>query len=110
MSNGSTNSATSGRVLDQLPDTRLELDRSHDPHLETEVSQRATQVIVEGNGLRLHKLAVGQKHPQLLAAQRLHMDRSIKSHSHHLRHATSVISFWGLLRRRSSPEQGADFP
>ena len=46
-----------GRVLDQLPDTRLELDRSHDPHLETEVSQRATEVIVEGNGLRVHKLA-----------------------------------------------------
>ena len=50
-----------GKVLDQLPDARLELDRSHDPHLETEASQRATQVIVEGDGLRLHKLAMGQK-------------------------------------------------
>ena len=57
-----------GQVLDQPPDTRLELDRSHDPCLETEVSQRATEVIVEGNGLRLHKLAMGQKHPQLLTA------------------------------------------
>jgi hypothetical protein len=47
-------------LLDGLS-TRLELDRSHDPHLETEVSQRATEVIVEGNGLRLHKLAMGQK-------------------------------------------------
>jgi len=34
-----------GKVLDQFLDARLEPDSSHRAHLETEVTQRATQVI-----------------------------------------------------------------
>jgi len=70
-----------GKVLDQLPDARLELGRPDHAHLEAEVAQRATQVIDNGNGPGLQKLAVGQQHPQVLTAQRPHMDRAIKNAS-----------------------------
>ena len=48
-----------GKVLDKLPDTRLVLDRPHHAHLETEVAQGDTQVVLDGNGLRLKQLAMG---------------------------------------------------
>jgi hypothetical protein len=70
---------------------RLEPGRPHHADLETEVAQRSAQVIVDSNGLRLQQLAMGQQHPQFLTAQRLHMDRTVKPHPHHLRHAASVL-------------------
>jgi hypothetical protein len=57
-----------GEVLDKLPDTRLELDRPDHADLETEVAQGGTQVVLDGNGLRLKQLAMGQQYPKLLAA------------------------------------------
>jgi hypothetical protein len=36
--------------------------------LETEVAQCGTQVVLDGDGLRLKQLAMGQQHPKLLAA------------------------------------------
>ena len=36
--------------------------------------------------------AVCQQHPQLLTAQRLHMHRTIKPHTHHLRDAAGVVA------------------
>ena len=60
------------------------------------------------------KLAMGQQHPQFLAAQRLYMDRPVKPHPHHLRHAAGIT---GRLRcdlvlrceprRRTKNETGA---
>ena len=38
------------------------------PDLEAEVTQGTAQVIIDGDGLRLQQLAMGQQHPQLLAA------------------------------------------
>jgi hypothetical protein len=35
---------------------------------------------------------MGQQHPQFLAAQRLYMDRPVKPHPHHLRHAAGIIA------------------
>jgi hypothetical protein len=57
-----------GKVLDELLDARLKLDRPHNPHLETEVAQGGAQVVLDGDGLRLQQLAVGQEYPQLLTA------------------------------------------
>src|SRR5712671_4717813 len=57
-----------GKVLDKLLDARLELHRPHHAHLEAEVAQGGTQVVLNGNGLRLKQLAMGQQHPKLLAA------------------------------------------
>src|SRR6516225_6840936 len=58
----------SGQVFDKLLDPRLELHRPHHAYLETEVAQGGTQVVLDGNGLRLKQLAMGQQHPKLLAA------------------------------------------
>ena len=55
-------------ILDQLPDACLELNRPDHAHLETEVTQGRTQVVLDGNGLRLQQLAMGQQRAQLLAA------------------------------------------
>ena len=57
-----------GKVFDKLPDTRLVLDRPNHADLETEVAQGGAQVVLDGNGLRLKQLAMGQQHPKLLAA------------------------------------------
>src|SRR5215467_14957423 len=37
-------------------------------HFEAEVTQGGTQVVFDGNGLRLKQLTMGQQHPKLLAA------------------------------------------
>jgi len=36
--------------------------------MQPEVAQSAAQVVVDGDGLRLQQLAMGQQHPQFLAA------------------------------------------
>ena len=59
-----------GDVLDQLFNTRLKLDRAHDADLETKVTQTGTQIIPNGDGLRLQQLTMGQQRAQFLAAQR----------------------------------------
>ena len=38
------------------------------PNLEAEVTQSTAQVVLDGDGLRLQQLAMGQQHPQFLAA------------------------------------------
>ena len=40
-----------GKVFDKLPDARLELGRPHYAHLETEVAQGGTHVVLNGDGL-----------------------------------------------------------
>src|SRR5262249_10524772 len=57
-----------GKALDKLSRTRLELDRPHRAHLEAEVAQGGTQVVHDGNGLRLKQLAMGQKNSKRLTA------------------------------------------
>src|SRR6266850_863769 len=79
-------------VFDKLPDARLELQHSHNAHLEAEVTQGPTQVVIDGDGLRLQQFAMGQQHAQFLAAQRLHMHRAIKSRPHHLCDATRIVA------------------
>ena len=49
-------------------DAHLELDCSNCAHLEPEVAEGAAQVILNGDGFRLQQLAMGQQHPQFLAA------------------------------------------
>src|ERR1019366_291219 len=48
------------KISDQLSDACLELHRSHYTHLEAEVAQDATQIIVDSDGLGLQQLAMGQ--------------------------------------------------
>src|SRR5215472_1889706 len=67
-----------GEVIDELFDPRVKLDRPDHAHLETEVAQGGAQVVLNGDGFRLQQPAVGQQHPQFLAAQRLYMDGTIK--------------------------------
>src|SRR4029450_10292493 len=57
-----------GKILDQLLDAHLELDCSNCARLEPEVAQGAAQVILNSDGFRLQQLAMGQQHPQFLAA------------------------------------------
>ena len=78
MSSGSTMPARSGDIRDQLLDPALELHRPDHAHLETEVAQGGSQVVRDGDGLRLQQFAMGQQHPQLLATYRLHMHRTQK--------------------------------
>jgi hypothetical protein len=40
----------------------------------------------------LQQLAVGQQHPQFLAAQRLHMHRAVKPNPHHLCYAARIVA------------------
>src|SRR5215471_15029749 len=42
-----------GKVRDQLLDARLKLNRPHYAHLKAEVAQGGTQVVLDGDGLRL---------------------------------------------------------
>src|SRR5262249_49046486 len=60
--------APSRKPLDKLPDTCLELDRPDHADLEAEVAQGGTKLVLDGNGLPLKQLAMGQQHPKLLAA------------------------------------------
>jgi len=53
---------------------------------------RATQVVLNRDRLRLQQLAVRQQHPQLLTAQCLHMHRAIEPNPHHLRNATRIVT------------------
>ena len=55
-----------GEVLNQLPDARLELYLPNHADLEAEVTQSTAQIVVDGDGLRLQRLAMGQQHPQFL--------------------------------------------
>jgi hypothetical protein len=48
-----------GKVLDQLLNACFKFGRPDHAYLEAEVAQGGTQVIVNGDGLRLQKLAVG---------------------------------------------------
>src|SRR5262249_2463446 len=57
-----------GKTLDKLPNTRLELHRPRAAHLKAEVAQGGTEVVLDGDGLRLKQLAMGQQHPKLLTA------------------------------------------
>src|SRR4029450_10479172 len=86
-------------VLDKLLDTRLELHRPHHAHLEAKVTQRTAQVVLNGDGLRLQQLAMGQQHALFLTAQCFHMHRTIKPRPHHLRHPARVVAV-GLVDLR----------
>jgi hypothetical protein len=57
-----------GKVLDKLLDPRFELHLPDYSDVETEVAQRAAQVVLDSDRLRLQQLAVGQQHPQFLTA------------------------------------------
>jgi hypothetical protein len=45
------------KISDQLSDACLEPDLAHYTHLEAEVAQSTTQIIVDGDGLGLKQLA-----------------------------------------------------
>jgi hypothetical protein len=45
-----------GKVRDELLDARLKLNRPHYAHLKAEVAQGGTQVVLDGDGLRLSRL------------------------------------------------------
>jgi hypothetical protein len=93
-----------GDIRDQLLDPALELHRPDYADLEAEVTQSPAQIVLDRDRLRLQQFAMGQQHPQLLAAQRLHMHRTIKSRPHHLCDAAGIVAV-GLvdLRLQNSP-------
>src|SRR5436190_4401704 len=79
-------------VRNQLANSSLELDRPHHANLEAEIAQRATQIVLDVEGLGLQKLPTGQQHAPLLAGQRLHMHRSVQANTHHLCNAARIIA------------------
>src|SRR5436189_4515076 len=88
-----------GDILDKLLDAGLEPHLANHSDLEAEVAQSTSQIVLDGNRLRLQKLAMGQQHSQLLTAQRLHMHRTVQSHPDHLSDATRVVAV-GLVDLR----------
>src|SRR6202040_874843 len=62
-----------GGNVDKLLDAGLEPHLADHSDLEAEVAQSTSQIVLDGDGLRLQKLAMGQQHPQFLAAERLYM-------------------------------------
>src|SRR3974390_316224 len=79
-------------VFHEFLDARLKLHRSRHADLEPKVAQGGTQIVLDRNRLRLQQLAMGQQHPQLLTAYRLHMHWPIQPRPHHLRHAAGIIA------------------
>src|SRR3974390_2314680 len=79
-------------VFHEFLDARLKLYRSRHADLEPKVAQGGTQIVLDRNRLRLQQLAMGQQHPQLLTAYRLHMHWPIEPRPHHLRHAAGIIA------------------
>ena len=75
-----------------LSDAGLEPHRPNHPDLETEVAQSTAQVVIDGDGLRLQQLAMGQQHPKFLTTQRLHMHRAVKPNPHHLGDAARIVA------------------
>ena len=55
-----------GQVLNELPDAGLEPHRSNHADLEAEVAQSPAQIVIDGDGLGLQQLAMGQQHSQFL--------------------------------------------
>src|SRR5437763_8927834 len=78
-------------VRNQLANSSLELDRTHHANLEAEIAQRATQIVLDVDGLGLQKLPTGQQHAALLAGHRLHMHRSVQANTHHLCNAARIV-------------------
>ena len=68
MSSGSTSTAKSGRFSTSSLMRASNFTFPTMPDLETEVAQSAAQVVLDGDGLRLQQLAMGQQHPQFLTA------------------------------------------
>ena len=58
----------SREVFDQLLIRASNLTARAYPPCQAEVAQGAAQVVLDGDGLRLQQLAMGQQHAQLLAA------------------------------------------
>src|SRR6478736_3612826 len=79
-------------VQDHFQPASQSHDRLFYSDLEAEVAQSTSQIILNGDGLRLQKLAMGQQHSQFLAAERLHMHRTVQSHPDHLSDAARVIA------------------
>ena len=48
--------------------------------------------VISSDGLGQQQFAMGQQHSQFLAAQRLHMHRTINSRPHHLRHPARIVA------------------
>src|SRR3974390_3010528 len=79
-------------VFHEFLDARLKLYRSRHADLEPKVAKGGTQIVLDRNRLRLQQLAMGQQHPQLLTAHRLHMHWPVEPRPHHLRHAAGIIA------------------
>ena len=88
-----------GDILDKLLNAGLEPHLANHSDLEAEVAQSTSQIVLDGDGLRLQKLAMGQQHSQFLTAERLHMHRTVQSHPDHLSDAARVIAV-GLVDLR----------
>jgi hypothetical protein len=101
-----------GQVLDQLLDPSLELHCANHSDLEAEVAQGTAQVVLDGDGLRLQQLAMGQQHAQFLTAQCLHMHRAIKPDPHHLCDAACIVAPRSRLAHSTevSPARLSEWP
>src|ERR1700692_1037525 len=86
-------------ILDKLLDAGLEPHLANHSDLEAEVAQSTSQIVLDGDGLRLQKLAMGQQHSQFLAAERLYMYRTVQSHPDHLSDAARIVAV-GLVDLR----------
>jgi hypothetical protein len=81
-----------GHIFDELKNTGLEASRANDANLETEVSQQPTDIVLDGDGLLLQKLARRQQSAMLLALQRLDMHRPEQIDPHHLSDAPCIVA------------------
>ena len=74
-----------GDILDKLLDAGLEPHLANHSDLEAEVAQSTSQIVLDGDGLRLQKLAMGQHHSQsLLPPSFIHVFDLLRRLAHHL--------------------------
>jgi hypothetical protein len=67
--------------------------------LQTESLEGAADLVLDVEGLALQGPAVGQKKPQLLTLETLHMDKAEPARAHDLGDATSIVAV-GLVAHR----------
>jgi hypothetical protein len=72
-------------------DPFLEFDHAGGSNLEPEVAQQTADVVFDGDGFLLQRLARRQQSTPFLARQRLHMHGPEKVDAHHLGDAARVI-------------------
>lgn len=85
------------RQLQEVKNALVELEAGHDAHLEAEVAQQPTKIVLGIHNLGLDKSASRQKHPDLLASDGFDMYGLVESLPHHLGDPSRIIAIGFIM-------------